>query len=114
MPVPAPDARTHIPLSSKLESRPLKPCQEAYSSKLKAGVKTTETITFLLLREGVVKRVRSGTHEQSSRWRHRPSHPYPLPWAVGEQQRGNPRKKEAATATKLPALASFEYFDRRV
>ena len=62
----------------------------------------------------MVKSVRSGTHEQSSRWRHRPSHPYPLPWAVGEQQRGNPRKKEAATATKLPALASFEYFDRRV
>ena len=62
----------------------------------------------------MVKSVRSGTHEQSSRWRHRPSHPYPLPWAVGEQQRGNPRKKEAATATKLPALACFEYFDRRV
>ena len=46
---------------------------------------------------------RSGTQEHT---RHRPSHPYPLPWAVdGEQQqrRGNPRKKEAATATKLPA-----------
>ena len=54
---------------------------------------------------------RSGTQEHT---RHRPSHPYPLPWAVdGEQQR-----REGATLErrKLPRQQNcrLEYFDRPV
>ena len=76
------------------------------------GVKTTRTITFLLPPVGVVNSLRSRTHEQSSRWRHRPSHPsYPLPWALGER-RGAGSSKEGSCSYGNKTAGCFEYLDR--